>query len=298
MAKEKGKFRKLIEDADRQRKENQTVFIVYMILRGLVIVAMIRQFMQESYEAFALCLLTLLLLYAPSFVKARYKVIVPQALEITILLFIYAAEILGEVNCYYTAIPYWDTILHTLNGFLCAAVGFSMVMLLSREEKILFRLSPAYISLVAFCFSMTIGVMWEFFEYFMDQVFLFDMQKDTVLHTISTVMLDHTSTQTPVVIRDITEVTVNGRELRLGGYLDLGLHDTMKDLFVNFLGAMSFSIIGYLALHGKKREQIITKSLMMRPVDPKGGEILDEMMGQEEPPKGKEPSGETVTETK
>ncbi|NCB03246.1 MAG: hypothetical protein EOM67_13995, partial [Spirochaetia bacterium] len=96
-----------------------------------------------------------------------------------------------------------------------------------------------------FCFSMTIGVIWEFFEYFMDLVFAMDMQKDTVVHTIRSVMLDPTKSQKIITIANINEVIVNGEPLGLGGYLDIGLHDTMKDMFVNFIGALVFSIAGY-----------------------------------------------------
>ena len=98
--------------------------------------------------------------------------------------------------------------LHTINGFLAAAVGFSMVMLLNDDDRITFHLSPAFLALVAFCFSMTIGVLWEFFECFMDQMFLLDMQKDTIVHSIGSVMLDPAGGNTPVAIHDITDVIV------------------------------------------------------------------------------------------
>ena len=140
--------------------------------------------------------------------------------------------------------------LHTLNGFLCAAIGFSLLDILNRRGSLAFQLSPLYLALVAFCFSMTIGVLWEFFECTMDQLFLLDMQKDTVVHSIGSVMLDPSGGNTPTAIQNITDVivvTADGTQhsLGLGGYLDIGLLDTMKDLFVNFIGAVVFSIIGY-----------------------------------------------------
>ena len=110
----------------------------------------------------------------------------------------------------------------------------------------MFTLSPVFIAVVAFCFSMTIGVVWEFFEFAMDRFFLLDMQKDTVVHTISSVMLDPDGGNVPYMIRGITDTAVNGQKLGLGGYLDIGLIDTMKDLLVNFIGAAVFSFIGYL----------------------------------------------------
>ena len=240
------------EEVRKQLTEHRRSFIVFSILRILVIATMIRQFMLGNFESFMLCILTLILLFLPSVIEVRFRVALPQSLQIIIYCFIYAAEILGEVNSYYTAIPIWDTMLHTLNGFLAAAVGFSMVMLLDKNDSIIFDLAPGYLALVAFCFSMTIGVMWEFFEFSMDHLFLFDMQKDTVISTISSVMLNERGMQVPVVIRNIKEVTVNGQVLPMSGYLDVGLIDTMKDLFVNFIGALVFSVIGYFALRTKR----------------------------------------------
>lgn len=163
------------------------------------------------------------------------------------MLHIFATEILGELSCYYVRYPNWDTIMHTVWGFLCAAVGFSLVDILNRDNRTHFSLSPAYLALVAFCFSMTIGVIWEFFEFGMDVIFLKDMQKDTIVYHISSVMLDETKSNIPIIIDGINAVAVNGQELGLGGYLDIGLYDTMEDLFVNFIGALVFSVIGYFS---------------------------------------------------
>lgn len=227
-------------------REHRSSFRVYTTLRVLVILAMIRQFFLGNYESFFLCILTLLLLIMPSLIQLKLRVELPTGLEIILLLFIFAAEILGEIRAFYTLIPGWDTMLHTLNGFLMAAIGFALVDLLNRESKLTFELSPLYMAIVAFCFSMTIGVLWEFFEFAMDQFFMLDMQKDWIVNDISTVMLDPTGGNTPVIINGINEVIVNGQELGLGGYLDIGLIDTMKDLLVNFVGAVVFSIFGYL----------------------------------------------------
>ena len=179
----------------------------------------------------------------------------PPALEITILCFIFAAEILGEVNAFYVNVPNWDTMLHTLNGFLAAAVGFSMVILLNDNEKLTFELSPFFLALVAFCFSMTIGVLWEFFEFSMDWFFHTDMQKDTIVHAIHSVTLDPTNSNKVVTIHNIQDVAVNGSSLGLDGYLDIGIIDTMKDLFVNFLGAVVFSLTGFFYARSKGKKK-------------------------------------------
>ena len=226
-------------------REHKSSFMVYVTLRALVVLIMILQILNGNYENVFLCILTLLLLIIPSLVQVNLKIELPTALEIIILLFIFAAEILGEIQSYYIIFPGWDTLLHTLNGFLMAAIGFALVDILNRNERFSFKLSPVFVAIVAFCFSMTIGVIWEFFEFGMDQIFRFNMQKDTIVHTISSVMLDPAGRNHPEVIRNITDISINGESLGLGGYLDIGLIDTMKDLLVNFVGAVLFSIIGY-----------------------------------------------------
>lgn len=226
-------------------REHRSSFIVYFTLRIIVIVMLILQLLNRNYENVFLCALTLVLLIMPSLVQITFKVELPTTLEIFILVFIFAAEILGEISEFYLVFPFWDTVLHTINGFLAAAIGFSMVDLLNRSEKIVFNLSPLFMAIVAFCFSMTIGVVWEFFEFVMDQIIGYDMQKDTVIHVIRSVTLDPAGHNVPYVIDNITEAAVNGQELGLGGYLDIGLIDTMQDLIVNFIGAFIFSVIGF-----------------------------------------------------
>ena len=236
------------------------VTTVYLVLRVLVILTLISQFLRGNFENVFFCVLSLVLFLMPTILERQLQIDLPNVLEIVILLFIFSAWILGEVQTYYTIIPYWDTMLHTLNGFLCAAIGFALVDILNRSERFSISLSPLFLALVAFCFSMTIGVLWEFFECTMDHFFLLDMQKDTVVHSISSVMLDPLGGNHPTAIRDITDVivvTADGAQhaLGLGGYLDIGILDTMKDLFVNFIGAVVFSVIGYFYVKSRGKGQ-------------------------------------------
>jgi len=148
---------------------------------------------------------------------------------------------------------FWDTMLHTINGFLCAAIGFALVDVLNRSARFKFQLSPLFLAVVAFCFSMTVGVIWEFFEFFMDQVFLLDMQKDFVVNSVSSAMFAGADGSVPPAIRNIVDtviVTADGTQYNLTDfcihwYLDVGIIDTMKDLIVNFIGAVMFSVIGF-----------------------------------------------------
>ena len=250
------------------------MFAVYLVLRLIVIAVLVSSILRREYESAFICLLVLVLFMLPFFIQQNFGIELPSTLEIIILLFIFAAEILGELGCYFITYPYWDSMLHTTTGFLCAATGFALIDILNRNDRFKFSLSPFYLALFAFCFSMTIGVIWEFFECAMDQIFNLDMQKDTIVHDISTVMLDHTGGNKITAIRGITDVIVvaGGKEipLGLGGYREIGLLDTMKDLFVNFIGAFVFSIIGYFYVKNRGRgrfaRRFIPKVLPEEPV--------------------------------
>lgn len=223
---------------------------VYLILRAIVIVVLIRHAFMHDYESVFLCALSLFLMILPSLVEKKLWVRLPATLEIIILLFIFAAEILGEINSFYMKVPHWDTVLHTLNGFLCAAIGFALVDLVNRSHRFTFALSPIFLAIVAFCFSMTVGVIWEFIEYSGDTFFGQDMQKDVVVDHINSVSLNDVPSTKVQYINDISDVIIvhsDGTEeaLGLGGYLDVGINDTMKDLLVNEIGALVFSVIGY-----------------------------------------------------
>ena len=242
----------------RTAENKRLISALYILLRVSVVMVLIAQVLNGNFENVMLCVLTLILFTLPSLIERRLKIDLPDTLEIIILLFIYAAEILGEIRAFYVIFPFWDTVLHTMNGFLCAAIGFSLIDLLNRSKKFTFSLSPLYVAVVSFCFSMTVGVLWEFFECAMDQFFFLDMQKDTVVNAISSVLLDPAGGNHPQLIdgiRDVIIVHSDGTQqaLGVGGYLDIGLLDTMEDLFVNFIGATVFSLVGYFYI--KRRGQ-------------------------------------------
>ena len=243
--KRRPKFPPQPRDLKAAVRRQPAVFTVYLVLRLIVLATLVSSVIRGEYESAFICLLVLVLFMLPFFIQQNFGIELPSTLEIIILLFIFAAEILGELECYFITFPYWDSMLHTTTGFLCAATGFALIDILNRNSRIKFELSPIYVALAAFCFSMTVGVLWEFFEFGMDRLFHMDMQKDTVVSSITSVMLDPTNKNIPVTIDGITSVTVNGQELGFGGYLDIGLYDTMADLFVNFIGAVVFSTIGY-----------------------------------------------------
>lgn len=269
----------------RHIQNKRLVVTVYFLLRLLVIATMVAQAFNGNYENVYTCVLALILFMIPSIIERRLHIDLPDTLEIIILLFIFAAEILGEIQEYYVLIPFWDDCLHTLNGFLFAAVGFSLVNILNRNKRIMLQLSPFYMAVMAFCFSMTIGVLWEFFEWGMDTFFAKDMQKDTIVHVINSVTLHPEGRNIPVHVKDIADVILvhsDGSQtvMGVGGYLDIGLIDTMSDLFVNFIGATVFSVIGFFYVKsqgkGKLARQFIPQLME------KKNEVSEQQEQQEE----------------
>ena len=249
-----------------KKKEEPAAFWTYVVLRFIVILILIRCILRGDIESAFVCVLVLVIYLLPQFVENRLNIDIPTTLEVIIFVFVFAAEILGELQSYFIKYSNWDTILHTSSGFLCAAVGFSLVDLLNRSDNAKVQLSPGYLAITAFCFSMTIGILWEFIEFSADRLFLLDMQKDTIVNRISSVSLDPTNSNISITvkgIKDVILVTDSGEQaLGLGGFLDIGLYDTMEDLFVNFVGAVVFSVAAFFECKSEKRP--LTTALTLR----------------------------------
>jgi hypothetical protein len=240
-------------------KKSKKLFTIFLILRVLVIYSAMREVAMGNYTNTFFCIVALVLFTMPAIIEDTLKIEFPTVMEVLIYLFIYSAWVLGEINNFYEIFPYWDTILHTINGFLCAGLGFSFIDILNRKSD-KFNLSPLYLAIVSLCFSVTIGVMWEFFEFSMDRIFLSDMQKDEIVYNISTVTLDETKSNKTVKIKDIDYTTIttkSGEEVKINGYLDIGIFDTTEDLFVNFVGAFIFSIFGFFYVYNRDDKSFI-----------------------------------------
>lgn len=249
-----GKFSKKMKK--KYNETNKKSIVVYLVLRILVIISMIFQILLGNLPNAVMCIFALFLFTIPTIISEKFKIGIPSLLETIIYIFIFSAAVLGEINNFYGLVPFWDTILHTLNGFLCAGIGFSLIDLLNQNSKRI-ELSPLYVAIVAFCFSMTVGVVWEFFEFTADSMFQTDMQKDRIVQSISSVELNKNGENVPVKVKDIekTEIYTKGGDIIKieNGYLDIGIIDTMKDLLVNFVGAIIFSVLGFLYIKNRDK---------------------------------------------
>ena len=134
---------------------------------------------------------------------------------------LFCAIFLGEVRNFYHVVPYWDTILHTFSGGMIAALGFSFLSLLNKDENIHLKLTPFFVAFFAFTFAITMGVVWEVYEFLADGLLGLNMQKFALGNGSLLV----------------------GRE---------ALKDTMEDLIVDGIGAFIISVIGYISLKYNK----------------------------------------------
>lgn len=234
----------------REMRQHKVKAGVYIVIRLILASLLIVSISNGKWENVMTCVLTLGLLMLPLFVDRKLSVALPSVLETIVVLFVFAANVMGELGAFYEKIPIWDSVLHAVNGFICAGVGFGLTDILNRSKRVKMNLSPIFVCLFSFCFSMTVGVVWEFFEFGADMFFGKDMQKDTVVTAIHSGLI---SGKPNVImhIRDITSTVVNGENLGIDGYLDIGLIDTMKDLLVNFVGAMVFDTAGWFYLKGR-----------------------------------------------
>lgn len=255
--------------------KDKKALIIHAVLQAITVYSGIRCLLEGNYNNAMLALLATALYLIPAAVETLCRVHIPTVLKSIAFLFAFCAEILGEINGFYGIFPFWDAILHAICGFIFAAFGFCLADIFGKKQGDRPSYSPLLLALLAFCFSMTIGVFWEFFEYTGDTFFGTDMQKDHVLHSIHSYILPHYEGSGAVVNADgIAEMILYDTEgnviTRMPGYLDIGITDTILDMIINFVGALAFSIIGYFYVKhdgkGRFARQFIPTAL---PDDPK-----------------------------
>lgn len=250
---------------------NNKVIAVYIIFRAIVVFNLVNEivFTQKWGDAFIL-VLTLALFTIPQITERLFNIEIPNFLELIVILFVFSSTILGELGDFYGYFNMWDTILHTINGFLASGIGFSFVYLLNKNADGI-NLSPLFLAIVTFCFSMTIGIMWEFIEYSADHWMNMDMQKDRIIQELNSVSIGEDN-NTVHHIGNIEQTIVESRDesgndiktIIDGGYLDIGINDTIKDLFVNLIGAATFSIFGYLYTKNNQKKYKFVKNFILK----------------------------------
>mgnify|MGYP001209328769 FL=1 len=199
--------------------------VIYIIVRIIMVSTGIRDRGDRPESEYVLmllqCTLGIVMMLLPGIISKKFSIQIPSQMYITFVVFLYCAIYLGEVRSFYYQFRHWDTILHAVSGVMLGALGFSFVLLLNDTEKVPVNISPLFVSLFAFCFSIMLGVMWEFYEFTFDGLLGLNMQK--------------------FALEDGTMLV--GRQ---------ALEDTIKDLFVDTIGALIISVIGYISIKYKK----------------------------------------------
>lgn len=242
-------------------KNNKIKTVVYVVLLAIVITQMIIEITEGKTLNIPTYILIFALMMIPSAVEVLFGIEMPTVLEIIIICFIFSAYHLGEANAFYTKIKEWDLILHTLNGFISAGIGCGMINILNHRKIEKMNLTPIFVVMFSFCFSMTTGIVWEFIEYGMDSIVGTDMQKDTFLNSIHSFNLYSIGHGDIGWINDIKDVAVNGKSIG-HAYIDLGLNDTMKDMLLNCTGAIVFNILCFINLKSEKSEGRFIKNFI------------------------------------
>lgn len=189
-----------------------------IVVRILLFLMMIEwAFLLTEFRFLQLFLVSVIImvLIAPELFRNKMDIVIPAEFHFVAVLFILASLYLGEIQQFYQIIWWWDMALHGSAGLLMGIFGFLLVYILNENPRVELQMKPGFIALFAFFFSITIGTVWEIFEFAMDQVFGFHMQKE--------------------MLGDVS-----------------GLTDTMWDIIINAVGAAIISLFGWWYLSGEK----------------------------------------------
>ena len=215
---------------------------IRILLTIIVVLIMIRQIMLQEWERTFLCVFTLVVFSIPTIIDKRYKIKLPIGIEMSIYAITFCTEILGEIQEYYINITGWDKLMHFLSGMALSAIFIFIISVVDKEDRKL-NVPNFYKAVAVFCFSVTILVLWEFLEFGADNIFGKDMQKDTFITKITSVSLNEDKINKPVTV-NIKNLKINNEDYlkQYGGYLDIGLYDTMYDLLLGTFGSVIYSI--------------------------------------------------------
>ena len=194
--------------------------LVYALVKG------------EGTLQILMCFVTMVLVTAP-FLLGKLLRFELNAVVFTFCVLYALGPILGYVYKLYYLTNWYDDILHASGGVAFAVLGVYLAKFVGGKS----RPSVLLTALFALFFSMAIALVWEFIEYGVDKIFHGDMQRDTVISYLDSYLLGGKTGEVGR-IEGIEEIIVNGKEIGLGGYIDIGLIDTMTDLLVETAGAL------------------------------------------------------------
>ena len=217
------------------KKKNVGNKILYYLLQVLTLMTAIaslvmyivkREGLETTANQIFMCVMALICINIPAFLEKRFKFYIPNYISIILYVFIFAHYVLGEVLRVYDHSIVFDKILHTTSGVIMSFIGFSFIFMLNKINPEKMKLSPFFIVLFTFCFTMTTEYVWELFEYSADRLFDLNMQRWQ---------------------DGITETLENGSVISSVPY-GSGLKDTMGDMTVNILGCLGVCVYALVGM--------------------------------------------------
>lgn len=241
----------------RQYGRSKGVLALFLIFMLLSLFSFVISAVKMQAEGTANSFVTLILLCVPAYIEYGCKEKFPPLIEAFFLILIFGHGILGEVFFFYIRFRFWDIFLHALSGFLAAFFGIALLDILNGSGEVKRKLNPLFTTLNAFSFASAAAVLWEFIEFSADRLLGLDMQKDTIVHSFRSVLLDSTNSNIPVAVNDIRSVYINGKPLLVtDGYLELGLYDTMEDLAAAAVGSLLFCAAAFICLKAADKSKL------------------------------------------
>ncbi len=214
---------------DKNSRVYKAERIITLIFRIFMIAGIAGEIYFQAWLNVFVAGLTLFVSFVPNIIHRKAKLYFPPEIQIAIVVFLFAAMFLGELQNYYYRFWWWDTLLHLLAGIIFGLVGFFLMYAMNSDQRFKVTMSPFFVALFAFCFSLMIGVMWEIFEFFMDQTFGMNMQKGNI-----------------------------ELNMKMGlTHLTSGVQDTMWDFIADSIGAFIAAVIGYNYMKKKKDSLLI-----------------------------------------
>ena len=240
----------MIRRMKRLLEEDRLLFFYHLMLRAAVLCFALWKLFHGQWAHVGLCFLTLALCDVPTLVENSLKLRVEAPIDVIATLFAVCANIFGEILAFYLRFPWWDVMLHVVWGCLAGLLGCAFLEASQRS-----RLRPVAAALTALGFAALTGILWEFFEFVMDALFVWDMQKDVWVQSIHTVLLNPEGLNSAVTVAP-ESVVVDG--VAWPGLLDPGLRDTISDLFLNFCGSLLSALALLVSGEGKPRSKLLT----------------------------------------
>lgn len=204
----------LDQEANRRVDRLHSGLITILLL--IMGVNLILNLIFQNWFSLFLITLIMIILMLPILFRKQHAVDIPAEFHLISVIFAVASLYLGEVQMFYIRFWWWDLLLHSSAGFLLGVVGFLLAYLLNESRRIELSLTSGFIAFFAFTFAVSIGTIWEMFEFGMDEIVQTRMQKPM-----------------------------------LGD--DSGLTDTMFDVILNMMGATAISVMGYLYMKRDER---------------------------------------------